>query len=109
MINGVTQLIMMKADVLSYFDTIKVCTHYNYKGEQISHFPYDVDENIVSPVYTELPGWKTDLTGVTELDALPKELNNYVEYLEKELELPITIISVGPDRKQTILRDKALA
>jgi adenylosuccinate synthase len=71
MINGVTQLIMMKADVLSCFDSIKVCTHYNYKGEQISHFPYDVAESLVSPIYIELPGWKTDLTGVTDLDALP--------------------------------------
>lgn len=109
MINGVTQLIMMKADVLSCFDSIKVCTHYNYKGEQISHFPYDVAESLVSPMYIELPGWKTDLTGVTDLDALPSELLSYVEFLEKELELPITIISVGPDRSQTILRDKALA
>jgi len=109
MINGVTQLIMMKADVLSCFDSIKVCTHYNYKGEQISHFPYDVAESLVSPIYIELPGWKTDLTGVTDLDALPIELLSYVEFLEKELELPITIISVGPDRSQTILRDKALA
>ncbi|MBT6439734.1 MAG: adenylosuccinate synthase [Flavobacteriales bacterium] len=109
MINGVTQLIMMKADVLSCFDNIKVCTHYNYKGEQISHFPYDVAESLVSPIYIELPGWKTDLTGVTDLDALPIELLSYVEFLEKELELPITIISVGPDRSQTILRDKALA
>ena len=109
MINGVTQLIMMKADVLSCFDNIKVCTHYNYKGEQISHFPYDVDESLVSPIYIDLPGWKTDLTGVTHLDNLPSELLSYVDLLEKELELPITIISVGPDRSQTILRDKALA
>jgi len=109
MINGVTQLIMMKADVLSCFDNIKVCTHYNYKGAQISHFPYDVAESLVSPIYIELTGWKTDLTGVTDLDALPIELLSYVEFLEKELELPITIISVGPDRSQTILRDKALA
>ncbi|MBL4625384.1 MAG: adenylosuccinate synthase [Flavobacteriales bacterium] len=109
MINGVTQLIMMKADVLSCFDSIKVCTHYNYKGEQISHFPYDVDASNISPIYTELPGWKVDLTGVTDLDALPSELHDYVRFLEKELELPITIISVGPDRSQTILREKALA
>ncbi|MBL4651926.1 MAG: adenylosuccinate synthase [Flavobacteriales bacterium] len=109
MINGVTQLIMMKADVLSCFDKIKVCTHYNYKGEQISHFPYDVNESNVTPIYIELAGWKKDLTGVTDLDALPTELHDYVEFLEKELELPITIISVGPDRSQTILREKALA
>ena len=109
MINGVTQLIMMKADVLSCFDTIKICTHYNYKGEQISHFPYDVNESNVTPIYMELTGWKKDLTGITELDALPTELHDYVELLEKELELPITIISVGPDRSQTILREKALA
>ena len=109
MINGVTKLIMMKADVLSCFDNIKVCTHYNYKGEEISHFPYDVAESLVSPIYEELPGWKQDLTGITDLDNLPIQLISYVEFLEKELELPITIISVGPNRSQTIHRDKALA
>lgn len=103
-INGVTQLIMMKADVLSGFDTIKICTAYNYKGETIHHLPYNIEAENVTPIYTEIPGWKADLTGMTEVADLPKELNDYILFLEKELELPIKIVSVGPDRTQTIHR-----
>ncbi|MFV0540520.1 MAG: adenylosuccinate synthase [Aestuariibaculum sp.] len=103
-VNGVTQLMMMKGDVLSGFKTLKVCTAYKYKGETIEHFPYNIDPENVSPVYTEIEGWQEDLTGMTEALQLPKALNNYILFLEKELEIPITIVSVGPDRKQTIFR-----
>lgn len=109
MINGVTQLIMMKADVLDGFDTIKVCTHYDLNGEQIDYMPYDIVTTEVKPIYKELPGWKTDLTKLSSIEEIPSELNSYVEYLEQELNVPITIVSVGPDRKQTLLRGKVLA
>jgi len=103
-INGVTELMMMKADVLSGFEKIKVCTAYNYKGEEVSHLPYNIEEENVSPIYTELDGWKKDLTGLTDASELPESLMSYIEYLEKELEVPIKIVSVGPDRTQTIFR-----
>ena len=103
-VNGVTQLMMMKGDVLSGFKTIKVCTAYNYKGNVIKHFPYNIDPENVEPIYTEFKGWNEDLTGMSEASQLPKALNDYIEFLEKELETPITIVSVGPDRKQTIFR-----
>ncbi|WP_422105272.1 adenylosuccinate synthase [Winogradskyella sp.] len=103
-VNGVTQLIMMKGDVLSGFDTLKVCTAYNYKGETIHHLPYNIEAENVSPIYTEIKGWSEDLTAMTEASQLPKEFNAYVEFLENELHIPITIVSVGPDRKQTIVR-----
>lgn len=103
-VNGVTRLIMMKADVLSGFETIKICTAYNYKGKTINHLPYSIEADNVTPIYTEMKGWQADLTGLTTADSLPSELNDYIEFLEKELEIPITIVSVGPDRKQTIHR-----
>ena len=103
-INGVTQLMMMKGDVLSGFDTLKVCTGYNYKGEVIHHFPYNIDEENVTPIYTEFKGWAQDLTGLTTFESLPKELKDYIEFIEKEVEVPIKIVSVGPDRKQTITK-----
>lgn len=108
MLNGVTKLIMTKADVMSNFETIKVCTHYMYNGEKIDYYPYDICNNEVTPVYKELKGWDKDLTGMTSLEELPAELMDYVSYLEAELELPISIVSVGPDRKQTLIRDKDL-
>jgi len=103
-VNGVTELMMMKGDVLSGFEKLKVCTAYNYKGEQIEHFPYNIEAENVTPVYSEMDGWKEDLTKMTSADQLPKALNAYIEFLEKELEVPIKIVSVGPDRTQTILR-----
>ena len=103
-VNGVTQLMMMKSDVLSGFDHLKVCTSYNYKGEVIKHLPYNIESENVTPIYTNLKCWKEDLTKMTAASQLPKELNDYIDFLEKELELPIKIVSVGPDRKQTILR-----
>lgn len=103
-INGVTQLIMMKGDVLSGFKTIKVCTAYNYKGQVIEHLPYNIEAENVSPIYTEVKGWNEDLTGITDASKMPKALNDYISFLEKQLEIPITIVSVGPDRTQTIIR-----
>ena len=103
-INGVTRLMMMKADVLSGFETIKVCTAYQYQGKQISHLPYSIEAPYLTPVYREMPGWKEDLTGMTEAAQLPKELQAYISFLEDELEVPISIVSVGPDRTQTIHR-----
>ena len=103
-VNGVTQLMMMKSDVLSGFGHLKVCTSYNYKGEVIKHLPYNIEAENVTPIYTNLKCWKEDLTKMTAASQLPKELNDYIDFLEKELELPIKIVSVGPDRKQTIPR-----
>ncbi|MGV6828722.1 MAG: adenylosuccinate synthase [Flavobacteriales bacterium] len=103
-INGVTQLMMMKSDVLSGFKTIKVCTAYQYKGENIKHLPYNIETKNVKPIYTSFNCWKEDLTKMTHATQLPKELNDYINFLEKELEIPIKIVSVGPDRKQTIYR-----
>lgn len=109
MINGVTQLIMMKADVLSDFDTIRVCTHYRTAEGLIDYLPYDIDPSKVEPVYTDLPGWKTDLTGMRQDHEMPEALSGYIQFIEENLGVPITVVSVGPDRTQTILREKALA
>ena len=103
-INGVTELMMMKGDVLSGFEKLKVCTAYTYKGEKIEHFPYNIEAENVTPIYTEMNGWKEDLTKMTSDDQLPKPLKDYIDFLEKELEVPIKIVSVGPDRTQTIHR-----
>lgn len=104
MINGVTQLIMMKADVLSDFDTIQVATAYNVNGVVTEEFPFEVVDADIAPIYTELPGWKCDLTGLRSENEFPEELNNYITWLEAELGVPIRIVSVGPDREQTIVR-----
>ncbi|MHA7060163.1 adenylosuccinate synthase [Aquimarina sp. M1] len=103
-VNGVTQLMMMKGDVLSGFKTLKICTAYNYQGKTITHLPYNIEPENVTPVYTEMKGWSEDLTKMSDTSQFPKELNEYIEFLEKELEIPITIVSVGPDRTQTIHR-----
>jgi adenylosuccinate synthase len=103
-VNGVTQLMMMKADVLSGFKSLKVCTAYNYKGDIIHHFPYNVDPENITPIYTDFEGWAEDLTEMNNQSTLPKSLNTYIDFLEKELQIPIKVVSVGPDRKQTIFR-----
>ncbi|SNZ00365.1 adenylosuccinate synthase [Flagellimonas pacifica] len=103
-INGVTELMMMKADVLSGFKTIKVCTAYKYKGEEIQHLPYNIESENITPVYTELKGWAKDLTKMTKAEELPPALNDYIAFLEEQLNVPIKIVSVGPDRVQTINR-----
>jgi adenylosuccinate synthase len=103
-INGVTQLIMMKGDVLSGFDKIKVCTAYQTESGEIDYLPYDIASQYIKPVYEELPGWHKDLTGITDINEFPENFNNYIIYLEEALKTPIKIVSVGPDRKQTIFR-----
>ena len=103
-INGVTELMMMKGDVLSGFDTIMICTGYKYKGEVINHFPYNIEPENLEPVYTEFKGWSEDITKITDFNCLPDNLKEYIEFIENELETPIKIVSVGPDRTQTILR-----
>jgi adenylosuccinate synthase len=103
-INGVTELMMMKGDVLSGFDNIKVCIGYKYKGEVITHFPYNIEPDNLEPIYIGFNGWSEDITKINDFDNLPDELKEYIEFIEKELEVPIKIVSVGPDRTQTILR-----
>ena len=103
MINGVSQLIMMKSDVLDTFETIKLCVAYKIDGKEVEEFPYDLNDG-AEPVYVELPGWKTDMTKMQSEDEFPEEFNAYLSFLEEELEVPIKIVSVGPDREQTIIR-----
>ena len=103
MLSGVTKLIMMKSDVLDGFDTIKACEAYEIGGEVVRDFPYTVTDDL-KPIYTEIKGWKTDMTKFTDEAQFPKEFNDYIAYLEEKLGVPITIVSVGPDREQTIIR-----
>ncbi len=105
MLNGVTQLIMMKSDVLDQFETINICVGYEIDGETIEHFPFELNDD-VKPVYVELPGWKTDLTKIKHQDEFPEELNNYINFIEEEVGIPVTIASVGPNREQTIFLEK---
>ena len=102
MINGVTELSMMKSDILSIFDKINVCTHYLINGEIVTDFPYDVNDIEIIPVYDEIEGWNCDLTNLHDYKDAPQALKNYVSYLEKQLRVPINVISVGPDRTQTL-------
>jgi adenylosuccinate synthase len=102
-INGVSQLMMMKGDVLSGFEVLKACTSYNYKGENIFHFPFNIEEKNVSVNYTEFEGWKEDLTIMTDAGQLPKNLKDYIAFIEDFVGVKVTIVSVGPDRKQTIM------
>ena len=104
MINGITQLIMMKSDVLDDFDTIKACIAYKKDGKVMTDMPFETEG--CEAVYDELPGWKCDLTGIRSEAEFPKAFKDYIDYLEKQLEVPITIISVGPDREATIERNK---
>jgi len=103
MLNGVTKLVMMKSDVLDSFDTIKACVKYQVNGEETEGLPFDISQGI-EPVYVELPGWKTDMSKMQSEDEFPEEFNNYISFLEEELGVPIAIVSLGADRKQTIIR-----
>ena len=94
---------MMKSDVLDGFDTITACVAYKWNGEETREFRFDIEKGI-EPVYQELKGWKTDMTRMTSEEQFPQAFKDYVDFLEKELETPITIISIGPDREQTIIR-----
>ena len=107
MVNGVTKLIMMKSDVLDTFDTIKACVAYRIDGKDTADMPFDLNGQEITPVYVELPGWKTDLSKCTGEASLPNAFTDYISFLEKELDTPISILSVGPDRTQTIVREKA--
>ena len=104
MINGVTELSMMKSDILSIFDKIYVCTHYLIDGEKVSDFPFDVNDIEITPVYEEIEGWNCDLTNLDDYKNAPEALKNYVAYLERQLKVPINVISVGPDRTQTLYK-----
>jgi len=104
MINGVTELSMMKSDVLDSFEKIKICTHYMHEGEKIDFFPYSINDGETKPVYEDFPGWEIDCTKMENYNELPENLVKYIDYLEQLLETPISIVSVGPDRKQTIIR-----
>ena len=103
-INGVTKLMMMKTDVLTGFDKVLVSTAYKYRGSKIHHLPFDLSDKSLKPVYSEFEGWSEDLRKMNDIKQLPKNLNKYISFLEDELKIPIVIISVGPDRKETIFR-----
>lgn len=103
MVDGVTGLIMMKSDVMDDFDTVKVATAYKINGEVVDYFPYEVTDDL-EPVYTEFKGWKTPISGIRKYEDFPAEFKNYVEFIEKETGVPVKIISVGPDRQETIIR-----
>ncbi len=105
MLNGATELIMMKADVLDGFDSIRICVAYEIDGQETENFPFELNDD-VKPVYVELPGWKTDLTKIRSQNEFPEELNNYINFIEEEMGIPVSIASVGPNREQTILLDK---
>jgi len=104
MINGVTKLFMTKADVLSGFKIIKICTSYKIDGKICQELPFNND-SIIEPVYTELKGWEEEITGNREFDKLPDALKNYIEFIEKQTGVPVTMVSVGPDREETIFRN----
>jgi len=102
MVNGATELSMMKSDVLDKFETIRVCTHYIINGEKLDYFPYDITDSEITPVYEDIKGWNSDLTKLSTYADAPSELKEYVLYLENKLGIPISVVSVGPDRKQTL-------
>lgn len=104
MVNGVTELSMMKADVLNGFETIKICTHYIIDGVKTDKQPYDIVNKTVEPVYVEMAGWGNGTENVNSFENLPDTFKNYISFLEKELQVPITVVSVGPNRNQTIVR-----
>lgn len=104
MINGATNLIMMKCDVMNEFETIKIATAYKINGVETDKFPYECPEGGIEPIYTTLKGWNCDLTGIDSYDKFPKELKEYIEFIEKSAGIPISIVSTGPDRSETILR-----
>ncbi len=105
MVNGVTRLIMMKSDVLDDFDEVKACVAYRIDGKETDRFPYSIADGTIEPVYTTLPGWKTPMTAITSEEQFPENFKAYIAFLEKELSTPIAIVSVGPDRTQTIVRE----
>ncbi len=105
MINGVTDLIMMKSDVLDDFDTIRACVAYKINGETVTELPYDLQSVEIEPVFVDMPGWKTPMNQISAESKLPEKFVDYIDFIEKELGVPVTILSVGPDREQTIVRN----
>jgi adenylosuccinate synthase len=103
MVNGVTELMMMKADVLGDFEEIEICTHYNHNGEKIDYLPFNIDARYIEPITISLKGWNKDLTQINNKEILPVELKSYIKFIEDAVSTPISIVSVGPDRSQTIL------
>ncbi len=104
MLNGVSELLMLKTDVLNTFETIKVCTAYKLKsGEVVEDMPYDLDD-IAEPVYVELKGWNCDITKMKSYDDFPEELNEYIRFVEEKTSVEVTVVSVGPDRTETIIK-----
>ena len=101
MINGVTDLIMTKGDVLSSFDLLKVATSYTYNNKKVNYLPFDISDDKTIPEYTELPGWNEPVDKIQDISELPSELMNYIKFIEKNVNVRITILSLGPDRKQT--------
>ena len=104
-INGITQLVMMKSDVLSGIEKIKVCIGYEMEGKKIDYFPYSIENHVVEPIYKEFAGWFEDITKIENENEFPINFKNYIAFIEEELNIPIVIISVGPNRKQTIFRN----
>lgn len=107
MVNGVTQLFMTKADVLNIFEEIKVCTHYKLPdGSTTDRMPFTINDGDVTPVYKTIKGWHTSLSNVHNFNEMPQELMDYIDFLEQELQVPITIVSTGPDRTQTLIKQE---
>jgi adenylosuccinate synthase len=106
MVSGVTELVMMKADVLSQFESIKVCTAYKIGNDISTSFPYDYEAEGATPIYEELTGWNNDLTAIENEASFPKALNDYIAFIEAAVKVPVSIVSVGPNRNQTIIRKK---
>ncbi|MBM71666.1 MAG: adenylosuccinate synthase [Crocinitomicaceae bacterium] len=109
MVNGVTQLCMMKADVLGEFDEVQVCTHYMHNGEKIDYLPYGINPDEVQPIYETLEGWPGDLTRLRKNENIPASLISYVKMIEEVVGVKVSILSVGPDREQTLLLNPKLA
>jgi len=105
MLNGVTKLIMTKSDVLDTFDIINACVAYLVDGQEVTKFPFEVAEATIEPLYVEIDGWNTDMSKMKSENEFPEEFNAYLSFLEEELGVPIVIVSVGPDREQTIIRN----
>jgi adenylosuccinate synthase len=103
MVDGVTKLIMMKSDVMNDFDTIRVAEAYDIQGERVTEFPYDIKED-VKPIYRDFEGWKCDLRKIRRYEDFPEAFKRYVAYIEEQTGVPVAIISVGPDREETIIR-----
>lgn len=104
MINGVTQLIMMKSDVLDTFPTVRACVAYEIDGKRVDTFPFTVDDSRIKPIYVDMPGWMTDMTKFKDESQFPEEFRNYIKFIEEQLGVPVSIVSIGPDREQTIIR-----